>query len=73
MATFASRRRKALPIVCSLADAIAQQLQQTNNDASVRLSAVRDELAQVERQVENLLGAIEDGLVTQPERQADQA
>ena len=43
-----------------LADAIARQLLQTNNDVGVRLSAVEAELDQVERQVANLLSAIED-------------
>ncbi|NUQ04670.1 MAG: hypothetical protein HUU31_12360 [Anaerolineae bacterium] len=43
-----------------LADAIAQQVSQTNTDAGVRLSAVQDELSHVERQVNNLLNAIEE-------------
>jgi hypothetical protein len=43
-----------------LADTIAQQLMQTNTDAGVRLDAVRTELEQVERQIDNLLRAIED-------------
>ncbi len=43
-----------------MADVIAQQLSETNHDASVRLSAVQGELLQVEKQIENLLSAIED-------------
>ncbi|MBK8024962.1 MAG: recombinase family protein [Chloroflexi bacterium] len=43
-----------------LADTIAQQLSDTNHDASVRLAAVQAELQQVERQIDNLLSAIEE-------------
>lgn len=43
-----------------IADTIAQQLLETNQSASTRLSVVQTELQQVERQIDNLLSAIED-------------
>ncbi len=43
-----------------LADAIAAQLADTNRDAATRLSALQAELDQVERQLANLIGAIEN-------------
>ena len=43
-----------------LADTIAHQVQETNGDVSIQLSALQAQLAQVERQIDNLLGAIEN-------------
>ena len=43
-----------------LTELIAQQVRETNNDASIRLSAIQADLQQVERQIENLLNAIEN-------------
>ncbi len=43
-----------------LANVIAQELEQTNQEAGVRLVAAQAELSKVERQVKNLLEAIEE-------------
>jgi len=43
-----------------LADVISDQLAQTNTDAGLRLTALRNELDPIERQIANLIGAIED-------------
>lgn len=43
-----------------LADVISAQLAQTNTDAGLRLTALRNELEPIERQITNRIGAIED-------------
>ncbi len=43
-----------------LGESIAQQVRETNNDASIRISAIQADLEQVERQIDNLLSAIEN-------------